>query len=130
MRDSEKQSRKDRTTWLSELREAIPKASDHTTSKTLEIWSRRLLRVPMPVLIVAANILAERLTFFPSLAEILTVCREVENRADNREWKANIEKWEQEALSPGEAKKMLTAITNAANEKHKTPIIPFRGMRK
>lgn len=127
MSDTEKQSRADRTKWLKELRAAIPKTSDQITPKTLEIWSRRLLRIPMPILVVVANILAERLTFFPSLAEILAICREVENRSDNRRWKRNLERWEQEAISPGEAKKMLTAVTKAASDKSETAIVPFRG---
>jgi hypothetical protein len=128
--DIERQSRADRIKWLKELRAAIPKTSDQITTRTLEIWSVRLLKIPMPILVVAANILAERLTFFPSLAEILAVCREVENRADNRKWKANLEKWAQESLPPGEAKKMLTEVLSAASEKKGTELVLVRGLKR
>lgn len=128
MRSNEKQSRADRLKWLRELRAAIPKTSDQINPRTLEIWSARLLSVRMPTLLLAANILADRLTFFPSLAEILEVCREVDGRVDDRQWKRNLERWEQEALSPGESKKLLTSLTDAANTKRKgTEVVPFRG---
>lgn len=121
-----KESRADRIKWLTELREAIPKFSDQVTKRTIEIWSLRLLRISMPTLVMAANILAERNASFPSLAEILVICREVDNRASNRRWKYNLEAWEQESLSPGEAKKLLTAVLDAASG-NEAAIIPFRG---
>jgi hypothetical protein len=124
---NEKQSRADRLKWLRELRAAIPKTADQITGRTLEIWSARLLSIPMPTLLLAANILVDRMTFFPALAEILAVCREVENRVDDRQWKRNLERWEQEALGPGESRKMLTALTGAASKRKGTEIVPFRG---
>lgn len=131
MSDSEKQSRADRTKWLKELRAAIPKTSDQIQPRTLEIWSRRLLHVSMPTLVRAANILAERLTFFPSLAEILIICREVENRAANRRWKLNLEMWEQESISPGEAKKLLTEVIGAASGNGAAIVsFPGRGLKR
>lgn len=114
--------RADRIRWLKELREAIPKGSDQITARTLDIWSHRLVRIPMSVLVVVANILVERHTFFPALAEILQVSKEVSGRAGDREWKKRLEGWRTEALSRGEAAKLLDAI----NKKAGTALVPSR----
>jgi hypothetical protein len=68
--------------WLKELRDAIPKSSDVLSAHGLEIWASRLCRIPGDVLAAAALILIERMTFFPSLAEILDVCRELMHEGD------------------------------------------------
>jgi hypothetical protein len=97
------------------------------------------MSVPMQTLLLAANILVDRLTFFPALAEILEVCREVDGRVDDRQWKRNLDRWEQEALSAGESKKMLTSageskkmltvLTDAASKRNGMISVPFRGSR-
>jgi hypothetical protein len=87
------------------------------------------MSVPMQTLLLAANILVDRLTFFPALAEILEVCREVDGRVDDRQWKRNLDRWEQEALSAGESKKMLTVLTDAASKRNGMISVPFRGSR-
>jgi len=73
----EKSSKSQAIKWLRELKEAIPKGADSVSAKTLDIWGARLTRVSQEVLVAAALVLIERHTFFPSLAEILEVCREI-----------------------------------------------------
>ncbi len=73
----EKASKSQAIKWLRELKEAIPKGSDGVSAKTLDIWGSRLARISQEVLAAAALVLIERNTFFPSLAEILEVCREI-----------------------------------------------------
>lgn len=63
--------------WLTGLKEAIPKGSDSITLKTVSIWSAHLTKITPDVLAASALVLVERHTFFPSLAEILEVCREI-----------------------------------------------------
>jgi hypothetical protein len=93
----------DRLEWLKQLREAIPKAADQVTPRTLEIWAPRLVRIPMETLFVVANVLVERHIFFPALAEILTACRELKQRDQEFEWKRKLEGWKQErALAAGD----------------------------
>jgi IS4 transposase len=38
-------------------------------------------------------------------------------------------RWEQEALSAGESKKMLTVLTDAASKRNGMISVPFRGSR-
>lgn len=74
---NEKTSKTEITKWLRELRDAIPKSTDVITPRTLDIWASRLVQIPRDVLAAAALLLIERHTFFPSLKEILDVCREI-----------------------------------------------------
>ncbi len=70
------------TKWLHKLRQAIPTGADKITAETAEIWSKRLAEIPAEGLAGAALVLYERCKFFPSLAEILEVCREVMGEND------------------------------------------------
>jgi hypothetical protein len=69
--------------WLESLRRAVPKGSDclrpgdKKTPGTLEIWAQRIIEIQADVLAAAALVFKDRLVFFPSLAEILEVCREI-----------------------------------------------------
>ncbi len=112
--ENEKQAVSDRLRWLKKLRAGIPKTSEKITPETLEIWSRRLAQVPMPTLFAAANVLLERHTFFPALAQILDVVRELEESKQDRDWVKRVEGWKQEALGPGEAAKLLAEVTEKA----------------
>lgn len=65
--------------WLGDLRDAIPKGSERTSERTLSIWAARLMREPADVLAAVALVMPERYKFFPVLAEILEVCREIKS---------------------------------------------------
>ena len=106
--------RSDRVKWLMELQEGIPKEASNVSKRTLEIWSRYLVRFSLETLEATANILIEREVFFPSLAEILAVCRESAKRGDGREWKQRIEGWKAEALPKGEAVELLAEVNKRA----------------
>ena len=106
--------RSDRIKWLRELQEGIPKEAGNVSKRTLEIWSRYLVRFSMETLELAANILVEREVFFPSLAEILSVCREAAKQGDGREWKQRLEGWKAEALPKGKAVELLAEVNRRA----------------
>lgn len=106
--------RSDRIRWLRELQEVIPKEASNVSKRTLEIWSRYLVRFSLETLEATANILIEREVFFPSLAEILAVCREAAKRGDGREWKERLEGWKADALPKGEAIDLLAEVNKRA----------------
>lgn len=105
-----------------------------------EYWER-LKDVPFEWLLRAKNEHVEDSTensrgeirgkFFPSIAELRQPYDEwieKQSRADKeRQWKANLEDWKQEALPAGEARKLLTDVIDAAGKRKGTEIVPFRG---
>jgi len=120
---------------LLRLGAAYPWVSLHDA--TVEVYSEHLEDVPTDWLLGAAEAHIDKSNddargrFFPSIAELrqpYDEWRAKQARADkDRQWKANLEKWRQEAIGPGDSRKMLSAVVDAAKERTGKEIVPFRG---
>jgi hypothetical protein len=71
--------------------------------------------------------------WFPRISHIIERVRAYENaKRQSEAGQSALEKireWKREALSAGESRKMLSALTNAARKQKGTEIVPFRGKR-
>lgn len=99
------------------------------TQETISIYCEMLEDVPFPVLLEAAQKQIKLSTFFPTIAELRGPYDEnqlrIQQQDQERRWKENLERYKTEALSAGDAKKMLQALTDAANPS-KSSLVPFR----
>jgi hypothetical protein len=71
--------------------------------------------------------------WFPTIAELIERADAYRKAKQQAEAGTNalekIRGWKQEALSAGESRKMLTALTDAASKRKGTEIVPFRRNR-
>ena len=97
---------------------------------TMNLYEEELADVPAKYLLEAARAHIKRCRFFPSISELrgpYDERREEEARAKReREWKRKLDSAKQEALPKPKARKMLTALTEAASG-NGAAIVPFRG---
>lgn len=97
--------------------------------ETLALYEEELSDMPGAELIEAARRHYRQSKFFPTIAELRTeydAAKKWRGHSDGREWKRNLEAAKAEALSAGEAGKLLAAV----NEKAGTKLVTSRGMSR
>ena len=101
------------------------------TKPTMDVYAQELSDVPVKFLLDAAHQHVKRCRFFPAIAELREAYdaqrHEHARLEKERQWKANLEEWKQDAIGPGEAKRLLTDVIDAASKKKDAALIPFRG---
>jgi hypothetical protein len=97
-----------------------------TPDATLELYEKELQDIPAPKLLEAARKHISNSKFFPTIAELRAdydAKKQRERQAkDDREWKRRMDEWKAEAISQGDAVKMLKAVS----EKSETALVPAR----